>query len=300
MELELGMQPVIACNTTSYERILVIADIHGGHKALMALLAKLQPGQGDLLVTLGDYIDRGPDSRAVIAELRNLSARGNSLHLRGNHEGMLLMAMSHSPEMAGLYDESVPSDTTSLAGKIHMWLSNGGLETLDSYCRDAGAAAQKSLAGLKKALHETNWLGPRTLSDRDALIKHYTELIPVVPTEDYVFLRKTCVDALAIDRFILVHGGHKAHCSLRKQTLATLHWGSPSDGCTSLLETLVVGHQIMRQWLPKRIGSLIYLDTGSSCIIGGRLTCMDILSLQFWQADQNGHICHSGKLTSKF
>ncbi|NQS72689.1 MAG: hypothetical protein HQQ73_11155 [Desulfobulbaceae bacterium] len=45
----------------------MIADIHGGCQALMGLLAdELQPGQRDLLVTLADYIDRGPDSKEIL------------------------------------------------------------------------------------------------------------------------------------------------------------------------------------------------------------------------------------------
>lgn len=297
------MQAVIACDNidtpyTPYERLLVIADIHGGHKALVALLEEVQPGPGDLLVTLGDYIDRGPDSREVLAELRNQSARGKSVHLRGNHEGMLLMAMSPAPGMADMYDRNAVNDAASLAGNMHMWLSNGGLETLESYCRDAGATAAKSLTGLKKALHGSYRLGMRTRADKEALIRYAAELAAVIPPEDFLFLRTTCVDALVSGRFILVHGGYSAHCSLKEQSLATLHWGTPSAACTSLSETLVVGHQIMRRRLPMRVGSILYLDTGSACVADGRLTCMDLLSLQFWQADQTGRICHAGKLKS--
>ena len=42
-------------------RTLVIGDIHGCSKALRTLLDAVKPGPEDVLITLGDYVDRGPD-----------------------------------------------------------------------------------------------------------------------------------------------------------------------------------------------------------------------------------------------
>ena len=137
-------QPVIKYDDTPCQRILVIADIHGGYQAFSTLLTELQPGPDDLLVTLGDCIDRGPDSCAVMAELRECATTLNTVHLRGNHEGMLLMAMSRAPAVPDMYDASIPDNAASIAHSIHMWLSNGGLDTLESYCRSAGPAAPHS------------------------------------------------------------------------------------------------------------------------------------------------------------
>ena len=54
-------------------RTFVIGDIHGCYKTLLAMLAKISPDPADdVLVFLGDYIDRGPDSQKVIAELLQL------------------------------------------------------------------------------------------------------------------------------------------------------------------------------------------------------------------------------------
>ena len=50
-------------------RTIVIGDIHGCLAALEALLGAVRPGAEDTLVTLGDYVDRGPDSRGTIARL---------------------------------------------------------------------------------------------------------------------------------------------------------------------------------------------------------------------------------------
>jgi serine/threonine protein phosphatase 1 len=71
-------------------RTLVIGDIHGCSAALAALLAEMDVQPDDTLITLGDYIDRGPDSRAVVEQLLPLFDRCRFIPLLGNHEIMLL------------------------------------------------------------------------------------------------------------------------------------------------------------------------------------------------------------------
>ena len=53
-------------------RTLAIGDIHGCNAALSALLEQVQPDPADQIIFLGDYIDRGPASRAVIDTLLEL------------------------------------------------------------------------------------------------------------------------------------------------------------------------------------------------------------------------------------
>lgn len=69
-----------------------MGDIHGRHDMLVRLLDRLpyQP-ERDTLVFMGDYIDRGPDSRAVIETLLDLRRRApDTVFLMGNHELALL------------------------------------------------------------------------------------------------------------------------------------------------------------------------------------------------------------------
>ena len=66
------------------------------------------------VVTLGDYVDRGPDSRGVIDRLIQLGKETRHIALMGNHEEMML----------GVILKQMPHD---------MWLRHGGVETLDSY-----------------------------------------------------------------------------------------------------------------------------------------------------------------------
>ncbi len=68
-----------------------ISDIHGCVQTFKALLQKINFTKQDELFLLGDYIDRGPDSRGVIDHIWDLQNEGFKVNcLRGNHEQMLL------------------------------------------------------------------------------------------------------------------------------------------------------------------------------------------------------------------
>ena len=71
-------------------RTIAIGDIHGCSAALAAILAAIDPRPDDTLIPLGDYIDRGPDSRGVIDQLLALESRCQLVPLLGNHELVLL------------------------------------------------------------------------------------------------------------------------------------------------------------------------------------------------------------------
>jgi serine/threonine protein phosphatase 1 len=100
--------------TSSEGRFIAIGDIHGCSTALRTLLEAIAPRPQDTIVTLGDYVDWGPDSRGVIELLIGLSKQCNLVSLLGNHEEMLL--------------EALESDSM-----MRSWLQLGGEETLGSY-----------------------------------------------------------------------------------------------------------------------------------------------------------------------
>ena len=95
-------------------RVLAIGDIHGCLRALDTLLDVVQPGRDDLLVPLGDYVDRGLDSAGVLDRLIQVHGTHKIVSLRGNHDQMMLDARRDRA-----------------AGEF--WLSVGGQATLDSY-----------------------------------------------------------------------------------------------------------------------------------------------------------------------
>lgn len=74
-------------------RSFCISDIHGCARTFRALLDKVALTKDDHLFLLGDYINRGPDSKGVLDMIMNLQHQGYHVHvLRGNHEQMLLDA----------------------------------------------------------------------------------------------------------------------------------------------------------------------------------------------------------------
>ncbi|HOB16580.1 MAG TPA: metallophosphoesterase family protein [Defluviitoga sp.] len=68
--------------------IWAIADIHGMFDHLVTLLRKIN--DNDLIIFIGDYIDRGPDSKKVLDLLMTLKQNKNYIFLMGNHEDMML------------------------------------------------------------------------------------------------------------------------------------------------------------------------------------------------------------------
>lgn len=92
----------------------VIGDVHGCGKALRSLTDALQLGSDDEVILVGDYIDRGPNSRDVVEQLLQLSQQCRVIALRGNHEVML-----HGVVINGL-DEAT-------------WMRSGGNATVTSY-----------------------------------------------------------------------------------------------------------------------------------------------------------------------
>lgn len=94
-------------------RTLAIGDVHGCLTALRALLPLAAPVEGDVVVGLGDYVDRGPDSKGVLDCLIELYEANLLVPLCGNHDEMMVEAARGS-------DRS-------------LWLSCGGRETLASY-----------------------------------------------------------------------------------------------------------------------------------------------------------------------
>lgn len=97
-------------------RILVTSDPHGCLRQFNELLrlSRYNP-QEDKLIILGDYGDRGPQSKEVIEQVKSMVEEWGVIALMGNHDEMMFRALDGDVE----YDE--------------VWLNNGGLQTLESY-----------------------------------------------------------------------------------------------------------------------------------------------------------------------
>jgi len=97
-----------------------ISDIHGCSKSFKALLKKIDLSKKDELYLLGDYVDRGPDSKGVIDHIWCLQEAGYQVHcLRGNHEDKMLSSCKSGKDM-------------------QEWLYWGGRQTLGSFSVQTG------------------------------------------------------------------------------------------------------------------------------------------------------------------
>jgi len=134
------------------DRIFAIGDIHGCLDKLKSLIARVPiDGDRDTLVFIGDYIDRGPDSKEVVECVLDLRRQINRvICLMGNHEDMLLNYVLHHKDGA-------------------MYLSNGGEATAASY------GYRHTLRGqtIDIPLHH---------------MEFFTTLLPYYETEEFIFV----------------------------------------------------------------------------------------------------------------
>lgn len=99
------------------KKIFAVGDIHGCYDKLAGMMKVLpwKPESDDLLLFIGDYIDRGAKSREVVQLLVELKkGPGNFVFLKGNHEKMLLDYYIHQKDQM-------------------LYVANGGAETIASY-----------------------------------------------------------------------------------------------------------------------------------------------------------------------
>lgn len=131
--------------TAKNVRLYAVGDIHGRADLLDTLLHSIRKdlkgfsGASELIL-LGDYVDRGPDTKGIIDRiLAGKLPCDRQIFLRGNHEDAML----------GFADDFRDSEN---------WLSYGGIETLESYglpVRDLMAQKDDPLGRLRKAMVKT-------------------------------------------------------------------------------------------------------------------------------------------------
>ena len=102
-------------------RTLVIGDIHGGLKALIQLLEKVEVKEKDRLIFLGDYVDGWSESAQVVDFLIDLSQKQECIFIRGNHDAWC--------------QEWLKDDVVN-----DIWFVHGGKSTIESYQNIDGRA----------------------------------------------------------------------------------------------------------------------------------------------------------------
>jgi serine/threonine protein phosphatase 1 len=238
------------------KRILAIGDIHGCSVAFDALLEVVNPGPDDLVITLGDYIDRGPDSNKVVERLIGLHADLNLVSLAGNHEEMILEWRNKN-------------HTATLT-----WWANGGLATLRSYCR-----------GNERWLIEMFWKSftfPHASEYHDAACE-------LIPQEHWDFF-ENCLDWYETDDYIFVHGQLDPDLGLAEQSPQELHWARfySLEKPHKSGKKVICGHTPQYNGRPADIEHAVCIDT---YLYGGQwLTCFDVLNFKYYQANYLGQI----------
>lgn len=216
-------------------RHLAVGDVHGCCRALTALAAFVPFRDDDVLVALGDYVDRGPDSSAVVDWLIDRKSRGPLVALRGNHEVMMLAAREGDAEFG-------------------RWLAVGGDAALRSYSRLGTAGRLADVPG-------SHW-------------QFFEETLPYWETTTHFF----------------VHAGAYPWLPLEDQPDLYLYWElfAPAVPHESG-KTMICGHTRQRSGLPRDAGHAVCIDTGAHHE-GGWLTCLDVESGEYWQADERGRV----------
>ena len=108
----------------------VMGDIHGEADRFHAMLKKIQFSEDDILILLGDVIDRGPDVIALLLEIMEMP---NAIMLLGNHEYMMLQYLG--------------PDATDI--EIRRWNKNGNAPTLAAYLKQKEKVQQRIIAYLR-------------------------------------------------------------------------------------------------------------------------------------------------------
>ncbi|WP_027235739.1 metallophosphoesterase family protein [Leisingera caerulea] len=209
--------------------LYAIGDIHGQLEMLEQTLALIEAdgGPGARIVFLGDYTDRGPDSRGVIDRLIAGQEQGRDwICLKGNHDRMFEWFLEETPR----------HDPHLLIG--YHWLHEriGGVETLASY-------------GL-------------TFEDRTRLDDLHARTKEVIPARHAEFLRS--LPALhETPELAFVHAGIRPGVPLAQQHEDDLVWiRQPFHDHTGPHPKLVVhGHTPVEK--PSHYGNRVNLDSGA-------------------------------------
>ncbi|SEA31441.1 metallophosphoesterase [Selenomonas ruminantium] len=234
------------------ERLLVFGDIHGKWERFLNVYQKVgfNP-EHDLMVFLGDYLDRGENPVPVMEWVLEHFGSKNMIFLRGNHEQMFYEALRDESLKDGLVDFRIESPK-------YLWGDNGGKETY---------RAMEETGRLKELT--TTWM---RLIEKMPL---YAEV--EAEGHKYWFVHADCNPEQPLEN-------QRAKTLLWSRNLAkypSLHQGE---------QIIVLGHtpvQALRLgskpcWLSQ--GRLVLMDTGSF-LENGHISCANLLTKEVWQSN---------------
>ncbi|HBA88849.1 MAG TPA: serine/threonine protein phosphatase [Geobacter sp.] len=221
--------------SATIRRSYAVGDVHGCCRTLEKMVEEaLRLEKNDTLYLLGDYIDRGPDSKGVLDYLMQLSETGFDIRpLLGNHEEMLL--------------QSAAGDDMSR----RIWYFNGGFKTVQQFGVDAPTEIPPRYLDFLCKL-------PRVLSTDRYVLVHagldFSTPDPINDTSrnDMLWERGTFVDTGRLGGRTLVTGHTTNSLSEIENSLMTGHI-MLDNGCWTKSET--------------RFGNLVALDMDARRLI---------------------------------
>lgn len=155
------------------KRIMAVGDIHGCYDLLMELMNKINFNPtNDILIFLGDYIDRGKDDYAVIEYLFNLRKENLSsvFLLKGNHEQMAELALKNPPDKSRCGGYNSYSDNANVDNRfMYAWKMNGAIAH--------------------------NW----DVEKKEFLLDFIDSLPMYLLTDDFLFVHAGCIDNMDIN-----------------------------------------------------------------------------------------------------
>ena len=168
------------------KRIFAIGDVHGCYKTFQYLLRnEIQLQKSDKIYCIGDYIDRGRDSKKVIDLILKLRKNGYKIHtLRGNHEQMMI-------------------DSTIDNQKFKKWIRNGGTSTLESF----GISSFNDL----KPIYKNFFLRTKYYIESSKYIFvhagiNFKKSNPLKNKTDLLWIRDFPIDKEKLGQKIIIHG----------------------------------------------------------------------------------------------
>jgi serine/threonine protein phosphatase 1 len=118
-------------------KINIIGDIAGRYDEFLHLLKQMP--EADLVLSVGDMIDRGPKSKQVIQWFMKNQKLGKAEAIYGNHEDLMVGSIAK--------------------GNLHEWIYNGGHKTLESYMKKSDISFQDAVVPKS----HIDWLKKRPL-----------------------------------------------------------------------------------------------------------------------------------------
>jgi len=235
-------------NLFGYTRVLAIGDVHGMYEKLIKLMDKIRfnPDE-DLLIFLGDYIDRGPAPGRCLQYIFALQQQYPDVVvcLMGNHE---VMMSSYFMQKRGSYNNLI----VDYAGS---WLDNGGLETL-------------------KQLDEMDE------GTKEELLQWVMNLPVKYQYQDYFFCHA------GVDPDVPLTMQNEFDMLWRRQQWWEQYKGEETlvVGHTPVQKVMKLTGKERRTPKPLFLANhVIMCDTGAY-MSGGKLSCVDVLAGKVWQA----------------